>query len=81
MASKKAKVEVQETQEAQAEQKTMRVFVLSDEHVQAITSVLFEAPAKDVIGVINELSSQLSNQAEVIKFIKDAEVQEAKAEA
>lgn len=76
MASKKTKVE--EVKEAS---KTMRVFVLSDEHVQAITSVLFEAPAKDVIGVINELSSQLSNQAEVIKFIKDAEVQEAKAEA
>ena len=76
MASKKPKVE--EVKEAS---KTMRVFVLSDEHVQAITSVLFEAPAKDVIGVINELSSQLSNQAEVIKFIKDAEVQEAKAEA
>ena len=76
MASKKPKVE--EVKEAP---KTMRVFVLSDEHVQAITSVLFEAPAKDVIDVINELSSQLSNQAEVIKFIKDAEVQEAKAEA
>ena len=79
MASKKAKVEVQETQEAQAEQKTMRVFVLSDESVQAITSVLFEAPAKDVISVINELSSQLANQSEVIKFIKEAEVKEAEA--
>ena len=79
MASKKAKVEVQETQEAQAEQKTMRVFVLSDESVQAITSVLFEAPAKDVISVINELSSQLANQSEVIKFIKEAEVKETAA--
>ncbi len=79
MASKKAKVEVQETQEAQAEQKTMRVFVLSDESVQAITSVLFEAPAKDVISVINELSSQLANQSEVIKFIKEAEVKETEA--
>ena len=79
MASKKAKVEVQETQEAQAEQKTMRVFVLSDESVQAITNVLFEAPAKDVISVINELSSQLANQSEVIKFIKEAEVKETEA--
>ena len=79
MASKKAKVEVQEAQEAQAEQKTMRVFVLSDESVQAITSVLFEAPAKDVISVINELSSQLANQSEVIKFIKEAEVKETEA--
>ena len=78
MASKKTKAE--EVQ-VQPEQQAMRVFIFSDEIVKAITSVLFEAPAKDVIGVINELSSQLSNQAEVIKFIKDAEVQEAKAEA
>ena len=77
----KAKFNKPAEEEVKEAPKTMRVFVLSDEHVQAITSVLFEAPAKDVIGVINELSSQLSNQAEVIKFIKDAEVQEAKAEA
>ena len=78
MASKKPKVEETEVKQ---EQQTMRVFVFSDETVKVITDLLFQAPARDVIGTINEISNQLSNQSEVIKFIKEAEVTEAKAEA
>ena len=78
MASKKTKTE--EVQ-VQPEQQAMRVFIFSDEIVKVLTELLFEAPAKQVISTINEMNNQLANQAEVIKFIKEAEVSEAKAEA
>ena len=78
MASKKTKTE--EVQ-VQPEQQSMRVFIFSDEIVKVLTELLFEAPAKQVISTINEMNNQLANQAEVIKFIKEAEVSEAKAEA